>query len=232
MKMHSKTQFLHLVDRESMAIIEDVEFTECEFNNCSLSLTTIPDLCSTVRRALFRNCTSFNSDIGPALLEDVLVDNFAVNDMLIVFGALFRRVTLTGDLGAIKVNRMSRTDCGMEHQLDFEERRAEFYASGEWALDIRDAKFRTVFECEGIPCHLIRRDPETQVVVQRDDLPVGWENALSSNNSYWREVLSSFLADDESEILLVAPKLARKSRFKQLYDGIEELRRCGYVRPE
>ena len=61
----------------------------------------------------------------------------------------------------------------------YDSARAAFYESVDWALDLSAADFGGETSIDGIPLRLVRRDPETQVIVAADRLTtVDWRSAV------------------------------------------------------
>ena len=111
---------------------------------------------------------------------------------------------------------------------DFAAARARFYAATDWALYISRAEVLEL-EIEGVPADLIRRDPATQAIVRRRTVAgTSWQDTIPPWNEHWSAVIEMAL-DEESDddIVLVAPKAAKKKKFQRLLDGIENLRDLG-----
>ena len=222
--MRSSETFFKQFDRNSGALFNDVQFESCVFDNCAISLTKDCSLRSTVRNVRLLNCEAKSCGIGPAIFEDVTVDGLKTNDLLILWSPLFRRVTLEGKIGKLKINLAAHhVDRSDATQRPFDDAREAYYSGDEWALDISKAKFQE-FDMHGVPARLVRRDPETQVVVSRKNaLRDGWREQLSSWNDYWPFVIDMFLEDEEEDIVLVAPKGKPKKKFTESLNGINEL---------
>jgi hypothetical protein len=76
---------------------------------------------------------------------------------------------------------------------------------------------------------LIRRDPETQVVVTREKAIEGaWRN-LDLSKTWWATSLEFFVKRGDADVVLVAPKRDRK--FRDLLDGLKALRDAGVAEP-
>lgn len=233
MRTFSSQEFRSFFDRGTGATFENLVFEHCTFDNCGLSMTKVLSKRALVRNVCLRQCAAVNCDIGPAVFENVTVDGLSTNDLLILWGPLFRRVTLTGNIGKIKINTaIHHVDRSVEVQAPFDLARKQFYESLDWALDIREAKFQD-FDMHGVPASLVRRDPVSQVVVTRQRaLQAGWRNRISQHNKHWPFVIDMFLEDDEPDIVLVAPKGESKKKYAELLDGLNELRHAGVVEPE
>jgi hypothetical protein len=233
MKAYENQTFEKLYDQDSGAVFENLVLGNCVFNNCALSLTKSPELRSTVRNVQLVNCVSVNCGIRSAVFENVTIDGLQTNDLLILWGPLFKHVTLKGKIGKIKINRIA--DFWSPHsemQRPFDLARSRFYETVDWALDISEAHLKE-FEMDGVPARLVRRDSATQVVVTREKaLRSGWRERLSPSNTYWPFVIDMFVKDGEPDIVLVAPKGKRKREFTQLIEGLNELRQIGVAEPD
>lgn len=225
-----KNQYFRLHNREEPISVSSVACYDCEFSNCCLSLTKEIKNRSTVSDVLLKNCTISASSIGPAILRRITVDGLITGSLFIVWGTLFDQVVFSGRIGKIKINtRVHHVDRSEAVQKPFDEFRVKFYENVEWAIDIRQAKFR-LFEITGIPARLIRRDPETQMVVTRERaLNPEWRSRLSISNTIWPFVINSFLASGEDDRVLVAPLLGPKKQVEKLGNDLRELRDLGIV---
>ena len=114
-------------------------------------------------------------------------------------------------------------------QASFDEMNSSFYEMVDWALDISEARF---MECDirRVPARLIRRDPETQVVVTREKALLGeWRN-LDLSRTLWSGWIELFLKDGDADVVLVAPK--RHPKFKEWLGGLKLLRDAGIAEPD
>jgi len=226
-------QFLSLFDDDSAATFADRTFERCLFTNCVLANTDRIDRRSTVTNVTLTDCRQVGCAVGPAILEDVLVDGLDTADLLIVWGALFRRVTLRHRVGSIKINpypQIDESDATLTGPFD--QARHDFYAASDWALDISEAVFRS-FDATGIPARLVRRDPETQAVVRRKNIAdPAWRRKLAKWNTYWPDVIDVLFEDGATDAVLVAPKGVAKVRLRKLVDGLANLRDLGVADPD
>ncbi|MFL5329360.1 MAG: hypothetical protein ACJ8C4_10640 [Gemmataceae bacterium] len=214
-------------------VFEDFSFDTCFFDHCGLSLGTKCELRSTLRHVIVRNCTVGHVSVGPAIFEDVLVDGLETHAMLILFGPLFKHVTLRGQIGEVKINEsVHHSDRSPETQRPFDLAKAEYYRKVDWALDIREAEFR-YFSSRGIPSQLIRRDSMSQVVVKREKaMSPQWKRRLSPNNKHWPIVIDICLeSTNDPEFILVAEKRKGKRHFQHQIDCLNELRDLGVAEP-
>ena len=233
MKTYRGRTFRQLFDRDSGAVLSDLDLTRCVFDNCGLSLARSVSTMSHIRNVRAVDCRSVSCHVGPAVFEDVLIDGLAINEQLVLHAPLFNRVTLRGDIGRLLLSRgacLAYYDA--EVQSKFDAARRSFYPGVEWALDISGARFLE-FEADGVPARLVRRDPDTQVVVTRERaLQSGWREQLSVENTFWPFVLDEFLSNGDADIVLVAPKRARQKEYRSLVAGLNELRQLGVAEPE
>ncbi len=221
-------KFDSLFDRGTAGVISGVRCVNCEFCHCGLSLTSQRQRRTLVRQVELHGCRINGCEIGPAILEDVTISDLGTNDLLLLWGTLFRRVKFSGRIGKIKINTaVDAINRSAATQSPFDEFRERFYAETDWALDLRDARFRE-FELRGIPSRLIRRDPGSQVVVTRERaLDDSWRRQLSPTNRFWPFVIDLFLSDGDADRVLIAPLDAPKKKRDLLLTQLNELRTAG-----
>jgi len=116
-----------------------------------------------------------------------------------------------------------------KEQAAFDEANARYYEAADWALDISEARF---VECDirRVPARLIRRDPETQVVVTREKALLGEWKKLDLSKTYWGGWIDLFLKDGDPDVVLVAPN--RHPKFIDWLDGLKMLRDAGVAEPD
>jgi hypothetical protein len=233
MKKYEGQTFKKLFDQSSRAVIADYDFNNCIFDNCGLSLTKTVEMRSIVKNVRLTKCTSVNCGIGPAIFEEVTIDGLETNDLLIIWGPLFKHVTLKGKLGKMKINLTANFwDVRSVMQRPFDLARSQFYETVDWALDIREAQFNE-FDMGGVPARLVRRDPASQVVVTREKaICTGWRERLSNSNTYWPMVIDMFLRDGEADTVLVVPHNKPKRKVATLLEQLNELRQIGVAEPD
>lgn len=217
-------------DRDSARVFSDIAFRRCDFENCLLSKTREPRLRATIRNVSIVDCTDNASSIGAAIVEDVLVDTLRSPGVLHTYGAAFKHVMLRGKFDRLMLSSLVDL-MGNEPsvQAAFDEANAEFYRHVDWALDISQGEFKELC-IRGLPGHLIRRDPETQVLVTREKaLQEKWRD-LEYRDGLCAFSLDLFLEREEPSIVLVAPKCHRKFK-DQLWD-LQQLRKAGVAEPD
>jgi len=233
MTVFENRTFGRLFDRDSGRLFNGIEFQHCYFQGCALSLTHSPELRSTVRDVILRDCEQRGCIIEAAVFDTVTVDGLETNGLLQTWATVCNHVTLRGRIERLMCSSALAPDVdGLappSHQRRFDDANETFYASVDWALDIREAEFE---ECDlrGVPGHLIRRDPSTQVLITRSAAMTGRWRSLDLSDTYWPTALDFFLESQAKNIVLVAPKRHRK--FKRYLDGLLKLRDCGVAEPD
>lgn len=231
MQIYRNKQFEHFTDRDSGAVLADAEFHNCYFQGCALSITDDPEKRCIIRNVKLVNCSQRGCSIDPAIVEDVLVDGFGTHGQAVqIWGAVFNRVVLRGNIDRLMISSVVDVMGDKPHvQHAFDEANAEYYRHVDWALDISQAEFKEL-DIRGLPARLIRRDPETQIVVTREKAAEGKWRDLPFREGLWRSWLTSFLRADEADVVLVAPKRHRK--FRNYLADLKLLQEAGVAEPD
>lgn len=231
MKIFKHQTFQRFYDRDSARKFSHICFYDCCFQSSAISITLEPNLRSTVNNVNLHDCELQGCSLNSAVVEDVLVDGLKTNGLAQAFGSVFSHVTLKGKIGRIMLSSLvSPGRATQQQQRAFQIANEEFYARVDWALDISRAEFE---ECDlrgGIPARLIRRDPETQVVITRTRALSGEWRKLDLSGTYWGASFENLLKDGNPERVLVAPKRSRQ--FKPLLRGLQLLREAGIAEPD
>jgi hypothetical protein len=225
MKVFANQEFRSFYDQDSKAVFSDLEFRKCRFVSCAISITVNPSLRSTVRNVSLIDCEHVSGNLWPAVVEDILVDGLKTNTLFQSWGAVFKHVTLKGKIGRVMFSpAVFPGKATKEQQQAFDDANAAYYKTVDWALDIRDAEVGEM-DIRRIPAKLIRRDPETQVVITRAKAARGEWRRLDLSKTYWPTAIQEFLRDGDHDLVLVAPK--RSKKFRDLLDGLKILRDAG-----
>jgi hypothetical protein len=221
-------------DNDSGRLFEDVEFHDCSFSSCSVSMTYYPEKRSRVRNVVLKNCSASGCFIGPAIIENSIVEGLDISKRLITTGAVFKCVVLKGPIGRLIIGQViPPTEIYEENRQKivgwFEQANAEYYKTVDWALDISEAEFSD-FNVRGIPSRLIRRDPFTQVVVKRDKVMDGRWKTVDLSGTWWHVGLEMLEKSNWEDHTLVAPK--RHPQFSQALRGLYRLREAGIAEPD
>lgn len=222
-------EFHNRIDRGG-ASVSDSRFVNCQFVNCAFSLTSSPSNISVARNLIFEKCHNCESDVGPSVLENILITDVSTDDLFLLWSPLLRHVTIRGRNGGLKINSSySCVDVDPAIQRDFAAKRSMFYEETDWALDITEAHFKDV-DIEGVPVKLIRRDAHRQFVVSRDRAKEeDWRARVRSKCDFWIWMIDEFLKTGESSKLLVAPEEGSKKELIELTSALLELRDLGVV---
>lgn len=230
MKKFEGQEFTKFYDDNSAATFSDIEFVKCSFKSSVISMAREPNLRSTFRNVRLLKCEQRGCTVDAAIIEETLVEDFKTHTLLQCWGAVFKHVTLRGRIGRIMISPAIETGTApLERQRMFDAANAEYYRGVDWALDLVDAEFE---ECDlrRVPAHLVRRDPETQVVITRDKAIRGeWRN-IEFGPAAWGTAIDFFIERGDPDLVLVAPK--RHRQFKALLDGLRKLRDAGVAEPD
>jgi hypothetical protein len=230
MRTFENEQFTSFYD-DGGRVYEDLHFRKCTFISSAISITEEPANRTTVRNVTLERCEVVGSALHCAVVEDALVDGLQTSDLHQAWGALFKHVTLRGKIGRL----MATPLIGPRHlqtpeQAAFDEQREAFYESVDWARDISEAE-AVELELTGIPASLIRRDPETQVIVTRQAALSGeWRQLGRVQGTELGLGIQELLKWGGDDIVLVAHRRSRN--FKELLEGIQQLRAAGVAEPD
>lgn len=223
-------------DRDSGALFCNIEFRNCYFQSCTLSITHDPALRSTVRNVRLTNCSQRGCSLNAAIVEDVVVDGFKTNGQLFqTWGAVFNRVVLRGKIDRLMLSNdvLPRGDVNPPYQYEnvdaFRQANADYYRHVDWALDISQGEFKELC-VRDLPAHLIRRDPETQVLVTRQKVLQGGWKELEFRENLWPVSLDLFLQREEPSMILIAPK--RHAKFRDYLADLRLLQEAGVAEPD
>jgi hypothetical protein len=230
MRIIENKTFVQFNDRDSAALFSDMEFRRCRFENCKISITRIPKRRSTIRNVNLVDCTVNAGSIGVAAVENVVVDGLKTLGLFQVFGAVFNRAVLRGKIDRLMIsndvlpNLAINAENRAEEIEDFRGANSEYYRQVDWALDISRGEFKEL-DIRGVPTQLIRRDPETQMIITRERAQqVDWKN-LKLRETLWRTWIHYFLESDETSTVLAAPK--RHAKFRNYLEDLRVLQKAG-----
>lgn len=204
---------------------QELVIERCHFLSCGLSIVRKPRLRTVVRDVSIVDCSVRGSAIETAHLIDVHIAGLKTSGLLQCWGAAFERVMMKGKIGRVMLSRsVSAGLASKREQRAFDKANDEIYGRIDWSLDLSEGEFQ---ECEiqGIPAELIRRDPETQVIVRRSDLANGTWREVDLEGTFWSTSLELFLKRGEANVVLVAPR--RGKGFRSLVRGLDRLVEAG-----
>lgn len=224
-------EFRRFYDQDSAKLFCDLEFRRCLFSNSALSITRDPKLRTTIRNVRLVDCEQESCSLRSAIVQDVEIDGLKTNGLFQTWGAVFQHVVFKGKIGEVMISPLIAPGrATAEEQRGFDAANEEFYSRIDWALDISQAEFE---ECDlrgGIPVKLIKRDPETQVVITRARALSGEWRKLDLAGTHWGVSVENLLMDGDQDKVLVAPK--RSKKFKALLRGLQLLREAGVAEPD
>lgn len=229
-KIFANQEFRSFYDRNSGRIFRDLEFRKCRFISSSLSITRNPKRRSIVRNVRLTQCEEIGCAIDTAIIEDTIIDGLKTSDLFQCWGAVYKHVTLKGNIGRIMISPFVATAMAKpREQAAFDKANEEYYKTVNWALDITEGRF---YECElqRVPARLIKRDPETQVVITREKAVLGEWKKLDLSKTHWATSIEFFLERGDPDVVLVAPK--RHPKYPDLLDGLKMLRDAGVAEPD
>lgn len=200
--------------RSELRQIGPCRATNHTLNRWYLAGSERPGEWNIVRDVELVDLIQINASLNTSVLDNVTLHNLKRQGASPIFlwGCVFKHVKLSGSLSGIKINRSAGP---LHHdQQKWDTATVAFYRTVDWALDISEAKFKGGCTFEAVPGHLVRRNPQTQVLVTRDKL----------NSSDWRQLqydgtaidigLSWFLSESLFDSVVLAarsdPKWAKR----------------------
>lgn len=228
--------FQSLRDRDSGRSFSGFSFVNCHFQSCLL-WCGFAELERRTRMTNLeaRDCSHAGSDISGGIVEDVLVENFKTAKMFHTWGTVFKHVTFKGKIGRVMLSDLFELPFKGKMttlQRTFDQANAEYYSKVDWALDISEAEFDD-FDCRGVPARLVRRNPETQMMLTRERVLAN-KDAIGAGGDYWQGLINSFLTQDayysHTDAVFIVPRQGVDRR--SLIAGIDALRIAGVAEPD
>lgn len=220
------------------ATYEDGEFDKCVFDGGVLSpASEIEDFdvakrC-TIRRVRMSRCKVRFPIIGPAIVEEVMIDGLDIErDAVFVRGAAFKHVTLKGNIGRIMI-WASPNQLPVEHidRACMEANKA-YYKDVDWALDIREVRAKEL-SVTSIPVDLVRYDPEHQAVVRLETIRKRWKEIKEEcEGCVFRYAMARLREQPYCDgVVLCVPLRAKKDYVAELTAMLKHLRKLGIADP-
>ena len=217
-------------------LLEDVAIRACRFAMFQHPMQRDPGDRPTLRRITVERCHFTASEIGPIILEDSTIDTVwfhrAQWGPQRLAGCAFKHVVIKGPIRG-GVQFVASLDWLLHHPeepaIDDPAMRAnaDYYAGVDWALDISRAEFTGVdISASGIPANLVRRDPETQVVITRASITNGDWRAACEGSAQWVSI-ERFIQTGFSDAVLIAEK--RSKQFEADVAAFRRLRDLGVL---
>ena len=229
--LYENRKFDGLTDIDTGRVFQDIECRKCDFFSSSISMGHDLARRSVVRRVRLRDCRVRASFVGRAIVDEVEIDGMDTGKefTLQCFATVLRHVTLKGSIGNLQIIDQVGLSQPARVQKAFNEANAAFYMNVDWALDISSAEF---YGCDirGVPYRLVRRDPETQVVITRERAEVRHWRHLDFSETFLDYYLEKLLGSTAEGMVLVAPKASPK--FKVFLSTLKSLREIGVALPD
>lgn len=184
------------------------------FDSCYVPRTSTPGTFTTIADITLANVSHANCELHTARLERVHVDGLKRigSDPLFLWGCVFDRVVLAGNVAGLKINRSVGIGAPVppEDQALWDRAVKLQYEAVDWALDISRARFAGGVTFEALPGDKIRRDCETQALVKRDKLrETDWEK-LDFGDSGFGIALGWFIERSQFDSVVLAARVASK----------------------
>jgi len=196
--------------RSAGTSFKDLAISDCHFEGCYLSGQRLPGSWTSIRNIHLRNVKNSSCGIETAKFEACYVHNLTRQGKIPLFmwGCVYSEVSLSGKIGAIKMNRsVGAGEAAKADQAAWDRATKDFYAGVDWALDISSAKFAGSVSFEAIPGDKIRRDPETQVLVTRQALADERWRQLDFGRSGFEVAISWFLQESLFDSVVLAARM-------------------------
>lgn len=226
LKVFDNRSFEGIHDSDSRACFANMEFRSCYFQGCALSITHQPSLRSTVRNLNLEKCSQRGCTIFGAIIEDVTINGLTTHGQLLqTWGAVFKHVVLRGKIDRLMISQAIRAGLAeLDEQAAFDKANAEYYRHVDWALDISQGEFKEL-EIRSLPAKLIRRDPETQIVVTREKALAGEWRDLEFQEALTPFAIGKLLERGDPDRVMIAGK--RHPKFRRYLEDFRLLRRAG-----
>jgi len=204
------------------------EYRACCFDNCSLAAAGPAGAYSYIGQCVLIRSRQLACGLSGVVLDEVLVDGLARLGRMPLFlsAVVFRHVTLRGRISMFKLNPTPQPLPTPGQRESWIGAHLEFYRNVDWALDISRADFTFGPDLHYVPGQLIRRDEETQALVERDALQNALWQSLPWGGSALRVAVDWFLQDGPYQSTVLVAGRKTKS-FRQDLDALEMLRREG-----
>ena len=216
--MRYEKQYFDMRKALQPAVFEDHELVRCTFDNCCIKGSNHARL-SLARRVTAKNTTLKSSTAVYTAFEDVVIDGLKTSGVEFIRSCVFKHVVLKGRIEEL-VFRNEDDDDGAWMR--------EYYAGVDWALDISQAVVKTL-DIRNMPARLIRRDPETQALIRRENVErSGWKPRTLGITGI---AVEEMVRKNQDDRVVVAPR-GDKKLFREVMEEIRIAREMGLADPE
>lgn len=222
---YERTRFAQLGLHEPGAIVEGFDLVRCEFDNVQIGSYYDGEEPVFVRNGSLTRCRSSVVLFGLVVVEDCVIDGHA-GGFWATAAIFLKHVLMRGPIDALDLRSPRQLRDPQRPSLP--QIHDHFYRSVDWALDIREARFKRC-DVGGVPAHLVRRDPATQILITRERALAGaWREVTADH--FWRIGIEDLVdSGEESEVFVACP---RGGRFEQELALISRLREAGIAEPD
>jgi hypothetical protein len=223
--------------RYSLAGLGAMDVRRAEFHHFQHPLERSLESRPVIRHLTLTRCHFYACELGPVVAEDCLIDTVWLHrgqwGGQRIAGCALKHVTIrgrvTGGIRFLPSPTWLHTQPHVPVAEDpFVRANATYYRDVDWAVDISTAEFAGSVETSwwDIPARLVRRDPETQVVVSRDSLASGDWRAAIEESAIWVGI-ERFLEGGMADNVIVAGKRSRW--FEREMRDFARLRNGGFL---
>ncbi|MEU8801105.1 hypothetical protein [Spirillospora sp. NPDC048819] len=211
--------------------IEGMLIEECEITGCRIDLPGDPR-----QRPRFTRLTLVNNVIDQmavqgALIEDSTVDGVRMlsdRQLFVIAGCVFCHVTFRGTFHVTNVLGDLLDSAPNSTKEAYREANTSFYQNlikaGDWALDISEVQGEV--SIRGIPSQVIRRNPETQIVMTFEQALLGeWRTIQGVMESVIGVKIGMLLDNGWPDVILATGR--HRTRFVDELKILRELQRAG-----
>ncbi len=193
---------------EVQAAVLPATFLRCTFRHCRVGA---PDEPTTVRGVRFERCTFERNFLQNLAIEECSFEHVKLmGGWTSIEGIDLRRVVIAGPVDGTLIFQKLPPTLLARSGVD------------DWALDLSRGRFSGI-ELRGIPSRLVRRDPETQVVVRRERLLDGRYRTLPIGAFV---ITLGWIAEGELEDGVVIANVRGRKRAEEV-EALALLRREG-----
>lgn len=104
--------FRGLANNDREMVFGDLHLERCVFQSCGFSMSRTGVFRSRVRNVAAHDCRLVAVSAWAGVFEDLLIDGLAIDDLLLVWGAAYRHVTIAGALAGWRCVHESRSRPG------------------------------------------------------------------------------------------------------------------------
>ncbi|MER7309883.1 hypothetical protein E5082_31555 [Streptomyces griseoluteus] len=189
-----------------------------EFRGCAIAQFEHP-LGMVVRAGKLRRCKAVGCSVHGVRFEEILAENLTFSKLTEFAACAFRHVELKGRIGPF-ITTPAHYSLPADAAQAFRDSLVEYYRDVDWALDISAAEFSDA-SIYMVPGDLVKRDEDTQFLLRRSAFE-SFADPLPAVAEIYR---GRFSLTPFDSYVAIAP--VRSKNFKEIRDGLMELKRMG-----